>query len=97
MSLLENSTGSPELTVAMLPKSGEIVLLEMSQRFHMDHLEKVLVFIYTSFVKIILFKPHLCNFFLQDVAMNGCKDIHNILELVIKNNVKKCAAYGSEA
>lgn len=43
VSSLENSTGSPELTVAMLPKSGEIVLLEMSQRFHMDHLEKVLV------------------------------------------------------
>ena len=42
VSSLENSTGGPELTVAALPKSGEIVLLEMSQRFHLDHLEKVM-------------------------------------------------------
>ncbi len=27
--------------MAVLPKSGEIVLLEMSQRFHLDHLDKV--------------------------------------------------------
>ncbi len=39
---LEAVSGGPELTVAMLPKSGEIVLLEMSQRFHVDHLNKVL-------------------------------------------------------
>ena len=39
---LESTTGGPELTVAVLPKTGEIVLLEMSQRFHMDHLEKVM-------------------------------------------------------
>ena len=42
ISSLESSTGGPELTVAVLPKSGEIVLLEMSQRFHMDHLDKVM-------------------------------------------------------
>ena len=28
--------------MAVLPKSGEIVLVEMSQRFHMDHLDKVM-------------------------------------------------------
>lgn len=33
---------SAELTVAVLPKSGEIVLLEMSQRFHIDHLGRVM-------------------------------------------------------
>lgn len=42
ISSLESTTGGPELTVAVLPKSGEIVLTEMSQRFHMDHLEKVM-------------------------------------------------------
>ena len=40
---LESTTGGPELTVAVLPKTGEIVLLEMSQRFHMDHLERALL------------------------------------------------------
>merc|ERR1719402_1360888 len=40
VSNLESSSGGPELTVAALPKTGEIVLLEMSQRFHVDHLEK---------------------------------------------------------
>ncbi|TRY63849.1 hypothetical protein TCAL_06861 [Tigriopus californicus] len=39
---LESTTGGPELTVAVMAKSGEIVLLEMSQRFHVDHLEKVM-------------------------------------------------------
>lgn len=42
ISSMESTTGGPELTLAALPKSGEIVLLEMSQRFHMDHLEKVM-------------------------------------------------------
>ena len=42
VSNLESSSGGPELTVAALPKTGEIVLLEMSQRFHVDHLEKVM-------------------------------------------------------
>ena len=31
-----------ELTVAVLPRSGEIVLTEMSQRFHIDHLGRVM-------------------------------------------------------
>ncbi|CAB4069344.1 RRP41 [Lepeophtheirus salmonis] len=39
---LESSLGGPELILASLPKSGEIVHLEMSQRFHMDHLDKVI-------------------------------------------------------
>ena len=42
VSSLEATTGGPELTVAALPSTGEIVLLEMSQRFHMDHLDKVM-------------------------------------------------------
>ena len=32
----------PELTVAVLQRSGEIVLTEMSQRFHIDHLGRVM-------------------------------------------------------
>ncbi|XP_067005469.1 exosome complex component RRP41 [Anabrus simplex] len=42
ISHLEESSGGPTLTVAALPMSGQIALLEMSQRFHMDHLDKVL-------------------------------------------------------
>lgn len=42
VSSLESSAGGPEVTVAVLPKSGEIVLLEMAQRFHIDHLDKVM-------------------------------------------------------
>jgi exosome complex component RRP41 len=38
----EEIIGGPTLTVAALPMSGKIVLMEMSQRFHMDHLQKVL-------------------------------------------------------
>lgn len=38
----EEILGGPCLTVAALPMSGKIVLLEMSQRFHIDHLPKVL-------------------------------------------------------
>ncbi len=34
--------GGAELALAMLPKSGEIVLLEMTRRFHLDHLDKVM-------------------------------------------------------
>lgn len=37
----EEIMGGPTLTVAALPMSGKIVLMEMSQRFHLDHLEKV--------------------------------------------------------
>jgi len=42
VSHLEASLGGPELDVAILPRSEQLVLVEMSQRFHVDHLEKVL-------------------------------------------------------
>lgn len=42
ISYQEEVLGGPTLTVAALPVSGKIVLMEMSQRFHMDHLPKVL-------------------------------------------------------
>jgi len=42
VSSLEATTGGPELTVAAHPKSGQIVLLEMSHRFHLDHLSEVM-------------------------------------------------------
>lgn len=38
----EEVIGGPTLTVAALPMSGKIVLMEMSRRFHLDHLPKVL-------------------------------------------------------
>lgn len=38
----EEILGGPTLTIAAMPISGKIVLMEMSQRFHLDHLEKVL-------------------------------------------------------
>ena len=55
--------------MAMMPKSGEIVLLEMAQRFHVDHLEKVM-----------------------DAAIEGCKNIHTILDKVVRAHVEKVAA-----
>merc|ERR1712142_902882 len=57
--------GGSELTLAMLPKSEEIVLLEMAQRFHVDHLEKVM-----------------------DAAVQGCKDIHTIIDKVVRKHMK---------
>eukprot|EP00088_Acartia_fossae_P042133 TRINITY_DN44135_c0_g1_i1.p1 TRINITY_DN44135_c0_g1~~TRINITY_DN44135_c0_g1_i1.p1 ORF type:complete len:250 (+),score=14.29 TRINITY_DN44135_c0_g1_i1:43-792(+) len=42
ISSLEATTGGPELTLASHPKSGQVVLLEMSHRFHIDHLPKVI-------------------------------------------------------
>ena len=39
---LEESSGSPELIVATLPKSDQIVFLEMNARLHEDHLSTVL-------------------------------------------------------
>lgn len=42
ISYQEEVIGGPTLTVAALPVSGKIVLMEMSQRFHLDHLPKVL-------------------------------------------------------
>lgn len=38
----EEMLGGATLTVAAMPMSGKIVLMEMSQRFHMDHLSKVM-------------------------------------------------------
>lgn len=38
----EEILGGPTLTIAAMPISGKIVLMEISQRFHLDHLEKVL-------------------------------------------------------
>ncbi|ETN62706.1 exosome complex component RRP41 [Anopheles aquasalis] len=42
VSHLEENSGGPTLTVASLPSSGKIAFMEMSQRFHLDHLPKVL-------------------------------------------------------
>lgn len=42
VSHLEEASGGPTLTVASLPSSERIVFMEMSQRFHLDHLPKVL-------------------------------------------------------
>merc|ERR1719281_644762 len=69
ISSLESTQGGPELTVAALPKTGEIVLLEMSQRFHIDHLDKVM-----------------------EVALDGCKDIANILDEVVRKHVTAATA-----
>ena len=69
VSSLEATTGGPELTVAAHPKSGQIVLLEMSHRFHMDHLDKVV-----------------------EVALGGCRDIHTILDTVVRRHVANTGA-----
>lgn len=42
VSHLEEISGGPTLTVACLPISGSIAFMEMSQRFHLDSLSKVL-------------------------------------------------------
>lgn len=42
VSYQEEIMGGPSLTIAALPISGKVVLMEMSQRFHLDHLPKVL-------------------------------------------------------
>nr|CAD7443665.1 unnamed protein product [Timema bartmani] len=42
ISHLEEVSGGPSLIVAARPLSGQVALLEMSQRFHLDHLPKVL-------------------------------------------------------
>lgn len=42
LNYLEERAGGPDLTVATLPKSGKIVLLQMDSRLHADNLEKVL-------------------------------------------------------
>ena len=39
---LEESFGGPQLSLAVLPKSGNIVMFQMNSRLHADNLEKVL-------------------------------------------------------
>ena len=39
---LEESSAGPEIIVATLPKSDQIVFLEINGRLHEDHLSKVL-------------------------------------------------------
>jgi exosome complex component RRP41 len=65
--------GGTELTLAMLPKSEEIVLLEMAQRFHVDHLEKVM-----------------------DAAAKGCKDIHAIIDKVVRKHMKETSTFDKD-
>merc|ERR1712079_533249 len=68
-----NIGGGSELTMAMLPKSEEIVLLEMAQRFHVDHLEKVM-----------------------DAAVQGCKDIHAIIDKVVRKHMKVTSTFDKD-
>lgn len=42
VSYMEGTGGGPELTLALLPRSEQIVLLEMTSRVHVDHLDKML-------------------------------------------------------
>lgn len=42
ISNLEEVSGGPTLTIAALPSSQKIAFMEMSQRFHLDYLPKVL-------------------------------------------------------
>ena len=42
VSHVEEVSGGPTLTIAALPSSEKIAFLEMSQRFHVDHLPKML-------------------------------------------------------
>ena len=39
---LEESFGGPQLSLAVLPKSGNIVMFQMDSRLYVDNLEKVL-------------------------------------------------------
>jgi len=65
----QESGGGSELTMAILPKSEEIVLLEMAQRFHVDHLPKVM-----------------------EAALDGCKQINEILEKVVRRHLISVSA-----
>jgi len=65
---LEESSGSPEITVATLPKSEQIVFLEMNGRLHEDNLSKVV-----------------------DMAVKGCKDIHEILDTYVREHVSEAS------
>lgn len=42
VSHIEEVSGGPTLCISALPTSEKVALLEMSQRFHLDHLPKVL-------------------------------------------------------
>jgi len=39
---IEESSDTSEVTIAMLPKSGKITLMQMESRLHVDKLEEVL-------------------------------------------------------
>ncbi|XP_064394974.1 exosome complex component RRP41-like [Halichondria panicea] len=65
LNYLEQTSGGPDLTVATLPKSGKIVLMQMDSRLHTDSLSKVL-----------------------DIATQGCKRVHTILDTVVKKNLE---------
>ena len=65
----QESGGGSELIMAILPKSEEIVLLEMAQRFHVDHLPKVM-----------------------EAALDGCKQINEILEKVVRRHLISVSA-----
>lgn len=69
ISYLEESSGGAELIVATLPKSEQIVFLEMNARLHEDNLSPVL-----------------------DMAVKGCKDIHNVLDQAVREHVGEVAA-----
>lgn len=62
----ESSSGgnAPLVTMALLPKSEEIVLFELDSRLHCDNLEKII-----------------------DASMQGCKDVHAILDLAVRSHV----------
>ena len=42
INMLEENSGAPSLTLAMLPKSDNIILFEMDSRLHIDGLERIL-------------------------------------------------------
>ena len=42
ISYLEETSGGPQLNLAILPKSEKIVLFQMDSRLHVDNVEKVL-------------------------------------------------------
>lgn len=69
ISYLEESSGGAELIVATLPKSEQIVFLEMNARLHEDNLSPVL-----------------------DLAVKGCKDIHDVLDQAVRDHVGEVAA-----
>ena len=69
ISYLEESSGGSELIVATLPKSEQIVFLEMNARLHEDNLSPVL-----------------------DLAVKGCKDIHDILDQAVRDHIGEVAA-----